>query len=224
MIAGACASAAGVPRWEKGRTYDHGRVQDAQTHGGATLQVGDGEMDIVGPCFHGGSGDCDTFPDGVGLADPQDNVQDTSVRRVGSHGGGADDPGPEGHAEYPCEGGGHGSGTGGGGICSRVNKGDYGGHGMETGRTDTTSPSDRGLGCGDIQRGNRSQGQGENTQRRATPRMGSETLLLAGGFNLSNNMGRGRETAGRTSARGGSRASEGRSSDQPRLGLARPGK
>ncbi|CAM9837763.1 unnamed protein product [Ectocarpus fasciculatus] len=95
---------------------------------------------------------------------------------------------------------------------------------METGRTDTTSPSDRGLGCGDIQRGNRSQGQGEDTQRRATPRMGSETLLLAGGLNLSNNMGRGRETAGRTSARGGSRASEGRSSDQPRLGLARPGK
>lgn len=162
------------------------------------------------------------------MADPRDNGRDTSVRRLGreiSYGGGADDPGPEGNAKYPCEGGVDGSGSGSGGSCCRVNGSDSGGHGMQTVRTETTSPSDRGLEGGSIQRGYRSRGRGEDTQRGATPRMACEALQVGGGdgLKLNDNMDRGSETAGRASVRGGSSASEGRANGRPRFGLARPG-
>ncbi|CAN0276418.1 unnamed protein product, partial [Ectocarpus sp. 8 AP-2014] len=228
VIAGAGASAAGVHRLKRGRTCEQGPVQDTRKLDSATVQVGLREMDVGGSRFHDGGGAGDTSPDGEGLTDPRYNGRDTSVRRLGreiSYGGGADDPGPEGNAKYPCEGGVDGSGCGSGGSCCCVNGSDSGGHGMETGRTETTSPSDRGVEGGSIQREYRSRGRGEDTQRGATPRMACEALLVGGGdgLKLNDNMDRGSETAGRASVRGGSSASEGRASGRPRFGLARPG-
>ncbi|CAM9318360.1 unnamed protein product, partial [Ectocarpus sp. 12 AP-2014] len=228
VTVGAGASAAGVHRLKRGRTCEQGPVQDTQTHGSATLQVGCREMDVGGSRFHDGGGAGGTSPDGKGLTDPQGNGRDTSVGRLGRemfYGGGADDPGPEGNAKYSCEGRVDGSGSGCGGSCCRVNGSDSGGHGMETRRTETTSPSDQGVEGGSIQRGYRSRGRGEDTQRGATPRMAYEALLVGGGdgLKLNDNMDRGSETAGRACVRGGNSASEGRASSRPRFGLARPG-
>ncbi|CAM9566378.1 unnamed protein product, partial [Ectocarpus fasciculatus] len=183
VIVGARASAAAVHRLERRRTYE--QVQDTQTHDSATLLFGGREMDVGESLVHGrGDGD-DTSPDGGGLPDPHNNNgRDTSVRQLGremSHGGGADDPGPEGHAEYPCEGGVHVSGSGSGGSCSHVNGSNSGGHGMESGRTHTVFPSDRRQESGGIQRGYLLRRQGVDTQRRATPRLASEAVLLGGG-------------------------------------------
>ncbi|CAM9498363.1 unnamed protein product [Ectocarpus sp. 6 AP-2014] len=215
VIAGAGASAAGVHRLKRGRTCEQGPVQDTRKLDSATWQVGLRAMDVGGSRFHDGGGAGDTSPDGEGLADPRYNGRDTSARRLGreiSYGGGADDPGSEGNAKYPCEGGVDGSSSGSGDSCCCVNGSDSGGHGMETGRTETTPPSDRGVEGGRIQRGYRSRGRSEDTQRGAAPRLACEALLVGGGdgLKLNDNMDRGRETAGRATGR-------------PRFGLATPG-
>ncbi|CAN0497286.1 unnamed protein product, partial [Ectocarpus sp. 12 AP-2014] len=228
VIAGAGASTAGVLRLEGGRTCDERPVQDTQTHDSATLQVCHRGMDVVGSPIDGGGDGGDASPGGEGLPESLDNVRDTSVRwldREVYHGGRADDDRPEGHVEYPCEGGVDGSGSASGGK-SRKNRSDSGGHGMKTGRKGTTSLSDRGVKDGSFQGGGLSRGQGEDTEMRATSRLTSVAPLVGieGGLNADGHMGRGLDTAAGANARGGSSTSEGRACGRRRFGLARPRK
>ncbi|CAM9563266.1 unnamed protein product [Ectocarpus sp. 6 AP-2014] len=226
VIAGAGANAAGVHRLKRGRTYEQGPFQDTQTDGSATLQVSGRGMGVVGSPIHDGGDGGDASPGGEGLPDPLDNVRDTSVRwldREMYHGGRADDDRLEGHAEYPCEGGVDGNGSVSGGS-SRENESDSGGHGMETGRKETTSPSDRGAKDGGIHLGGLSRGQREDTEMRATSRLTSLAPLVGGegGLNVNGHMGRGPDNPGGANARGGSSTSEGRACGRRRFWLARP--